>query len=84
MFGIPYDFTRVKKWKKLVFKRVGLSRVDYGIEEIDEAKKAKIILDGLNDQRISVQNFYGCIYDQGNIYLVSEFIKGINRTGRYK
>ena len=76
--GAPYDFTRVKRYKKLVFKRVDLSKVNYGTEEIDEAQKIAGLLSDLGDQRIRVQNFVGFIYDQGNIYLVSEFIEGRN------
>ena len=70
----PYDFTRVKRYKKLVFKRVDLSKVNYGTEEIDEAQKVAKLLGELGDQRVRTQNFVGFIYDQGNIYLISEFI----------
>ncbi len=74
----PYDFTRVRKYRGLVFKRVDISKVRYGTEEIDEATKISDMLKSLNDDRIKVQNFLGFVYDQGNLYLVSEFIRGKN------
>ncbi len=70
----PYDFTRVKIYKKLVFKRVDLSKVNFATEEINEAQKIAALLHELEDLKIQVQNFFGFVYDQGNIYLVSEFV----------
>ncbi len=76
--GVPYDFTKIKKYKKLVFKRVDLTKVNYGVEEIDESQKIAKLLEELGDPRIKVQEFKGFIYDQGNIYLISKLIKAYN------
>lgn len=76
LLSSPYDYTRVKRFGNLVFKRVDLAKVGYGTEEIDKAKEIAGLLQGLADPRVTVQKFLGHIYDQGNIYLVSEFIEG--------
>lgn len=76
LLSSPYDYTRVKRFGNLVFKRVDLAKVGYGTEEIDKAKEIEGLLQGLADPRVTVQKFTGYIYDQGNIYLVSEFIEG--------
>jgi len=74
LFGVPYDFTKVKKYNDLVFKRVDLSRVNFGIEEIVQSERISKLLKGMCDSIFKVQDFVGFIYDQGNIYLVSKFV----------
>lgn len=74
----PYDFTRVRRYRNMVFKRVDLKKVAYGTEELDQAKEVGRIIERMNDPRIKAQNFVGVVYDQGNVYLVSEFIEGQN------
>ena len=67
-----YDYTRVRRYKNLVFKRVDLTKVRFGTEEILQAEKIKQKICAINDSRIQVQSFVGFVYDQGNVYLISE------------
>lgn len=75
LFDSPYDVTRVKRYENLVFKRVELDKVVYAEEEIDEAKRIEQLVESWNGGRFVVQHFLGSVYDKGNIYLVSEYVK---------
>ncbi|MFH1849723.1 MAG: hypothetical protein ABH879_06055 [archaeon] len=75
IWGIPYDFTRVRTYKNLVFKRVELDKVRYAEEERDEAGRIGQLIDGF-DPRVGVQQTLGYVWDRGNVYLVSKRIPG--------
>ena len=74
LLRLPYDFTRVKKYKDIVFKRVDLNKVRYGLEEIELALKLNNLLKDFGDSRFKVQMFLGYVYDQGNITLLSKYV----------
>ena len=72
----PYDYTRVRRYKNFVFKRVDFTKASHGLFEMNQAKIIEQSLKKLGDGRVFTQCFLGIIHDHGNTYIVSKYIKG--------